>query len=697
MPNKPTHSSYPPTPRCPTQAPVSQLAYPFCESDDGSYEYSPLKAGEIKLIRMISCPSINGQETFYSPQGVPRGQSWEQYDTSEMHIMISHMPLHEMRDDYTAISYCWGDVNDRKTVFVHHPGPDGETQTLSITKSLYQALQRVSHACTHGVEIDQDLRLSWLFWADAICIKQSWEDFDEEGSAIWLGEKAAQVLMMGEIYQGAASVLIDLGDDSDDSHLIKDIFKKLNKAAIVANAEGWLEKTRTITEGELSRLGLPPFGDPSWKAWTGFLARPWFRRVWIVQEYVLANSGAFLFGSKGESLPYLTLPATTFLTRNIAITRTDRMASFCSVAVGSEFALRKLCMWKGERIRGTQPSLLEGLRDNRARKATDLRDKAYSLLGICAVPRDHVDLRVDYSFKTDTWSVFQRYTKWILCNYKNPIEVLYSCGGSSLKKPTWCPDWRSEPETRILRQFRDNKDLYKAGGTTRSEIRFDPSLSACRCNGLAVDELAYLGPIWDGKLAHCYAWEQQTRNQLFKLHRQIAESSSSARTGYSLSNAALSTRYADESLLEQGYIRTLLGDNLPGSENTSTCFREAYDAREIYQLIEDEGEGYVFPKVVKGLETIPTGSRMFSSFYHQLSSTARGRRLCVMRSGRLALCPARSKISDVVVILLGSVMPFVMRRSFEYFDMLGGAYVDGIMYGEGLSDFASQIQEVIIV
>ncbi|KAI4178662.1 MAG: hypothetical protein L6R41_008282 [Letrouitia leprolyta] len=697
MSSQPSHVSCPPTPLDRAKAPTLRLAYPFCESDDDRYEYSPLQEGEIRLIKMISCPSINGTETFYNPQDAPRGESREQYDTSEMHVMISHMPLREVRDDYTAISYCWGAFNDPKTIFIHHPAPDCKTQNLSITKSLYQALQRATHACTHGVETDQDVRLSWLFWADAICIKQSWEDFDEEGSAIWACEKAAQVLMMGEIYQGAASVLIDLGNDTDDSHLIKDIFWKLNNAAKSASAEGWLMKPKTIIDDELSRLGLSPYGDPSWSAWVGFLARPWFRRVWIVQEYLVASSGAFLLGSKGESLPYLALPAITFLTRNIGFPRTNRTTALKHVNIDSEFALRKLCLWKGDRIRGTQPSLLEGLRDNRARKATDLRDKAYSLLGICAVPRDHPDLRVDYSLKADTWLVFQRFTKWILCNYKNPIEVLYDCGGSSVKKPTWCPEWRSEPETRMLKQFRDNKGLYKAGGISHCELRFDTSLNACRCDGLVVDEIVYLGPLWDGVIAHCYAWEQQTRNQLFKLHSQITGPSPSVRVESSPPSAALAARYVDKNLLEQAYIRTLLGDNLPGSDNTSTCFRKAYDAREMYQLVEDEGEGYVFPKVVKGLDDIPPGSRMLSSFYHQLLSTARGRRLCVMRSGRLALCPARSKKSDVVVILLGAVMPFVMRRNFEYYNMLGGAYIDGIMYGEGLSDSASQVQEVTIV
>ena len=361
------------------------------------------------------------------------------------------------------------------------------------------------------------------------------------------------------------------------------------------------------------------------------------------------------------------------------------------------FALTKLCIWKINKTQlGTKPPLLAGLRDNRRRKATDLRDKAYSLLLTCAVPRDHPDLRIDYSFNTDPWSVFQRFTKWILCNDKDPIKVLYDCGESSLKRPTWCPDWRSEPEAPEKRRIRDGTALYKAGGTSRCELRSDPSLNACKCDGLVVDEVGYLGPMCDGNLADFYAWEQQARKWLFKLQGPILEPS--APGGDNSASTALASRYIDANLIEQAHIRTLTGDDLPGTKNTSTCFRKAYDARKMYQMVLEEYQGYPFSEAINNTVDIPVGTRVSpASYYYRIVNTAGGRRLCIMRSGSLALCPARSKTSDAVVILLGSALPFVMRSNLSFYHLLGGAYVDGIMYGEALSYSALQIHDVIIV
>jgi hypothetical protein len=72
---------------------------------------------------------------------------------------------------YTALSYCWGDSNDRVNIMVNG-------QKISVTKNLENALSRIWN-------VDQNT----VVWADAICINQ--QDVDE---------KSVQVGMMGDIY-----------------------------------------------------------------------------------------------------------------------------------------------------------------------------------------------------------------------------------------------------------------------------------------------------------------------------------------------------------------------------------------------------------------------------------------------------------------------------------------------------------------
>jgi hypothetical protein len=72
---------------------------------------------------------------------------------------------------YTAVSYCWGDANNRADITVNG-------QSVSVTISLENALRRIRN-------VAQDT----MVWADAICINQ--QD---------MAEKSVQVSMMGSIY-----------------------------------------------------------------------------------------------------------------------------------------------------------------------------------------------------------------------------------------------------------------------------------------------------------------------------------------------------------------------------------------------------------------------------------------------------------------------------------------------------------------
>jgi Heterokaryon incompatibility protein (HET) len=72
---------------------------------------------------------------------------------------------------YTALSYCWGDANQRGYIRLNG-------QKVSVAKSLELALRYMRH-----------IEVNVVVWADAICINQD--------DTI---EKSFQVTMMGDIY-----------------------------------------------------------------------------------------------------------------------------------------------------------------------------------------------------------------------------------------------------------------------------------------------------------------------------------------------------------------------------------------------------------------------------------------------------------------------------------------------------------------
>lgn len=72
---------------------------------------------------------------------------------------------------YVALSYCWGDQNNRDTISVNG-------QKIAVTMSLATALKYMRRC-------DQDV----ILWNDATCINQN----DEI-------EKGSQIMLMGQIY-----------------------------------------------------------------------------------------------------------------------------------------------------------------------------------------------------------------------------------------------------------------------------------------------------------------------------------------------------------------------------------------------------------------------------------------------------------------------------------------------------------------
>lgn len=152
--------------------------------------------------------------------------------------------LHEVRlsdaPEYDCLSYTWGIYLHNESIKVNH------TQ-LDITRGLWHFLQRI--------RLPDRTR---VIWVDAICVSQ-----DD------LSEKAQQVSMIGDIFKSASKVLVWLGEHADGSEFIfhpgRDVF---GMARMVLGSN-------------------PP--DKRYRAWKILLMRPYFSRVWVIQEIALAK------------------------------------------------------------------------------------------------------------------------------------------------------------------------------------------------------------------------------------------------------------------------------------------------------------------------------------------------------------------------------------------------------------------------
>jgi hypothetical protein len=46
----------------------------------------------------------------------------------------------------------------------------------------------------------------------------------------------------------------------------------------------------------LIALGLPPGKNKAWKAFRSFWCRPWFKRIWVIQEFILGRDVTVICG-----------------------------------------------------------------------------------------------------------------------------------------------------------------------------------------------------------------------------------------------------------------------------------------------------------------------------------------------------------------------------------------------------------------
>jgi hypothetical protein len=151
------------------------------------------------------------------------------------------------RLEYSAISYTWGTKISLNTVTV-----DGYEQ--KITENLEVALRHL-----------RQMQRRRTMWIDALCINQ--ED---------MSERNHQIQLMSSIYSMAHETIVWLGPSADGSDWVMD-------SMMLGEVEDKDTVTFTYRVGQL-------------------MARPWWTRVWVIQEVAFSRAVILCCGCRSVSL-----------------------------------------------------------------------------------------------------------------------------------------------------------------------------------------------------------------------------------------------------------------------------------------------------------------------------------------------------------------------------------------------------------
>jgi hypothetical protein len=531
-----------------------------------------------------------------------------------------------------------------------------------------------------------------LLWVDAICINQ--EDYDE---------RSHQVKMMGMIYARASAVMIWLGKEDTTplvptNSLPKDreaLFQRFYLglygmipvclsfiAQALKNADGGrnrLAETRPVEDLAHRNMayGFPHPSAMEWDALREFFTNPWFQRVWVVQEAVLADRATALIGDWEIDWGAMGRAAVWFQSKGYAMPTVlkyqmrDRQSFLPISQVTSAWIL---CSWPEQKI-----PLLHLLRNFRSRLATNPVDKVYGTFGLAeelkSVEKDGFHMLIEPSYTKDVVDVYRDIAKFLIIEHGD-LQILSHAGGSTTTSnwPSWVPDWRHEKASNEL-SISQSPNLYNADRDQTLAIGISKTPSSLALQGIEIDVI------------RAYCDRLTSYGVGFVTYQEEIDFVERAWTLFVRRSSHLPDPYANEDISSH-FIHTLTAGR------SNTCKPIFADPGFLVDAL------HWFTQHAPNLiPTVPITQRikwsLLSSpdsgrFHEAFVQTCMDRRFFVSRSGLMGIGPDTMKEGDLIVVLFGGKVPYVIRPVDGGYKFLGECYVPGLMDGEAVVKWESE-------
>ncbi|KIX07808.1 uncharacterized protein Z518_02462 [Rhinocladiella mackenziei CBS 650.93] len=581
------------------------------QSDERKYTYKPLQKGS--FIRLLRLYPGNGQEEL---KGELKRVSLESAKS---------------KNPFVALSYAWG--NGLKPFVLDIGG----TRTIRITASLYFALKRL-----------REEKRSILVWADAICIDQNNDH-----------EKGHQVRLMSTIYKSALRVCAWLGNEADQSNSAIDCLCAIKRASQSSN--------------QAATVPLPSAENPVWDAINKFFERDWFRRVWIVQELVLAPHIILLCGSRKFQWDDIYIPATLCSVEaeksNAALMKSVSQTMAPVLSLGR---LRSVCHGKDNNT--AQRGLLTLFKDFEHTRSSRRRDKLFAFLGLAC---DADDSGFDPDYVAPLEAVVRKYAGVFVQRAKG-MELLYHAGITDLESatrfPSWVPNWVTTTYPRTITTWKSKSGRFTAGSHLEDDIKVSPQNDAIlTATAYIVDRIAQVGQT---------SFAASDRIIYLKEVFSVIES---IRT------------YPTKDNLKDLVWKVPIGDALhpPSGSWNEVDFCVSYQALAEYLQLGDETTDWnaEFSKIravakMKQFLFRPQELRRFLWPYlftaQEFAERFVDAKVCITKKGYVGIVPGAARVGSLVAVFYGSAVPFVIDEN-EYFRRcyrhIGECYIHGIMHG----------------
>ncbi|KAK1754436.1 heterokaryon incompatibility protein-domain-containing protein [Echria macrotheca] len=616
-----------------------------------TYQYPPLPSGHARFLRL-------------------GGLGPHPFAYLESHPLANPPP-------YIAISYCWDPKSARRGMFL-------DSRSFSISETVLEVLNQVQ-ASQHATGSRE------LLWVDQICINQ------EDGA-----EKLDQIYRMGEIYSRASKVFIWLGPTADGSDVALGHMRRMLDEIEALN-------DATATRADVPDDLIPTLNDDHGKLYGHLFLRPWFRRLWTVQEAVLARRLVVMCGYLEVDFDLLAQLAFSILTYGsldlfqVPGADTEKEMNEAIIGVANLHMIRPKNASVDEMLQGLDIVRFRALvTDSRSRQVTMAPDRVHALMGLA--PRQVREYMAGIQRSHPDQTMWQLYTHFAMCLLEHDPEWRFLSFAPSKERPSelpsWVPNFNSEPP--FASRFVDPSCKYTAGispATAHLVSRTVTPTELIAC-GFRLDVIAELVPQT--------AFREDNQNT--KPHDVYI---SAAARDWEAACVKLCQRVYNlgPEQFPRFYVETLLASStatpadgaLGGRANQAYhIFYMACRLRDQALAIIREGgqpvperwrgtadgmERFADQAVITWRNKLPVQDyALLLEFTATMKAVCSGRPYVMTVTGLLGLgCPG-VRVGDVVCVLYGTTVLYLLRpRADGTYEFVGDAFLHGMMHGEAIT------------
>jgi len=577
-----------------------------------------------------------------------------------IHLKLWYTQLGDNRLRYEALSYCWGDTKDLQPVLLTD-ADSSLSREMFLNSNLFSALRQFRSSTA-----------ARIFWIDLLCINQT----DVQ-------ERTLQVALMGDIFASADSVCVWLGESDDivhqDCQVIQYISDQYQHALAGNGEETHVEEPnhgKKLPEARLTH-GVIRTGPECWaykRDNNNFIRRPWFQRIWVLQEvwnaaHVRVFSGSDEIGWEAILQANKCWKKYGILSRNIL--------SWLWIAL---FTVKRdekeiTC------TRAPRLDILTVLIAAHSMQATDPRDKVFAML-VFGEETHHIGNLPDEvrpNYEKNVIQVYADFTRWWILHHnslrilsavhtltgRSWVNMLDPHGSDSSfdisQRPSWMlwHDGVSEWMHGTLALLDQCDYRASADNSIDRELLVSMTLThptKITLRGIRVSKITSISP---------YPFFRKPPSEaMHQAFKRLFDPSGTIGTWNSF------------------HIRREVGDTIDMADhnNKPTEWRAHYTCH---------------------WGGTPRDPSWIPCFENCMYTT---------RDGGIGLCPSGSRVGDLIVVLFGGRVPYLLRpkartgqgtsqenaTSNEYY-FVGECYFDGLMDGKACSSISDSDTEVFLL